>query len=832
MNLFSRLFVGNILLISAGLSVLFVVPIMSGCGDFTERTTELSLDPDKTPYLINLTGTCPIRDIETSQNQAMVMCDIDGDGIKERVEGNFQKILAVDSEDARSKPCWELHLQRNFVFNEKSTILGACDDLNGDGIEEIYFTIKSKDNSEWRFCSLDPAIPDIVLDVPLPLGEDRRPPEFWDGEYRAEGILLDADGNGNPGIVLVSRVGYDATRRGIYVVSPQNGEIIWEYECGAQIYGETIVITDMDADGKREIVFSTSSPNNLGGTKINGTGDNEIYLIALSNLGETLMQVVMSGERFQGRVTAYDFNDDGVKEMVTATSNGNNGRTNELAVWDWSTGAVLKRARLSASFLGLVVVEGADPGTSYIFTGSDDGFISRYVYSAEALKCDRKVFQDSKIAWLPGALDILPPEGSELVVGFGDGKQTVILDQDLNALAIYPDETNLRKFAPMGWELSDGKKALLLCNPRKYWVFEFKERPLDVAGLMVKWGLPLAGIILLAGAFFFGKAMGHRRNQEAGSASREMAATTDFDALFRLQQELEDAHHSVVGPAKGLERLIWLLEAFITELGGTQELELRIRQIMDDFQMEIGPRLYRILHLAEQASFESNAVADTSKALDSLTQRIDGLGGQPLKSDEIREIRGELRVDWETVSVGFFSIRSAINLYFTTDPVRLIQGMLLVREGDFQREHIKTKLLGAGDLPPSGDQYGGMSCRIDNGDLRFVMDNLLQNAIRAMRECSNRHLTVQITRTGTEITIQVSDTGQGIDPTQSEAIFSSRFSSRSGGGRGLHRSREILARWGAEILLFETTPGKGTTFMVKLLAANEKRGQKTMESLG
>jgi len=104
--------------------------------------------------------------------------------------------------------------------------------------------------------------------------------------------------------------------------------------------------------------------------------------------------------------------------------------------------------------------------------------------------------------------------------------------------------------------------------------------------------------------------------------------------------------------------------------------------------------------------------------------------------------------------------------------------------------------------------------------------------VRSMKDSSHRHLTVEVTRSGKEVGLRVTDTGRGIPKDQQDAIFNSRFSSRRGGGRGLYRSREILGRWGSEILMTDSRAGKGTTFVVQLLAAAEDSGQKTLEAGG
>jgi signal transduction histidine kinase len=138
--------------------------------------------------------------------------------------------------------------------------------------------------------------------------------------------------------------------------------------------------------------------------------------------------------------------------------------------------------------------------------------------------------------------------------------------------------------------------------------------------------------------------------------------------------------------------------------------------------------------------------------------------------------------------------------------------MMLVREGEFSRSRITTEFVDASDIPDT-------LCLIDSSDLRYVLDNLVDNAARAMEESGTRLLLLQVERRDSEISLHVSDTGRGIPPEIQERIFSGRFSTRHGGGNGLFRSREILRRWGGEITLADSTSGKGTTFIVRLRAA-------------
>ncbi len=825
MNFFPRNPSNKIFILLAGSVIWSVLWGFAGCGKLSGPSEELSLDADKAPYEVTLIRGIN-RPADKPHNETILMCDIDGDGVQECVEGTYQKILGYDSEDSSIKPRWEIHLDDDHYIDDESPRLGVSADLNADGIEEIFFVARAMDNSGWNFCVLDPAQKEIVLNAPLPMGEDRRRPDYWDGHYSVEGMLRDADGQGNPGVVLVRRVKYDATSRGVCVVEPSTGKVMWEYICAAQPAGNQAVVTDIDGDGTREIIFTTSAPGNWGDVMINGTLDIESYLIVLSNRGEELMRVVLGGERFISAVAVQDLEGDGIKELVTSTRNGNNSRTNEMVVWDWPTKSATARIRTSFNFEGVVICEGPQPKSSYIFAGTDDGSFHRYFYDGVSLRRDRMVIHEARKCRLVGAVDLLPSAGPEIVVQIVDSGTTAILDQELSTLAVYSDDLGLYNHDPTLWELADGSTALVMSNYRAYWVLALEEKPFDWAGKLLPVGASLLGFGILLSTFYFGMVTGRKRRKAASPPAADIVPGADFDTLFRLQQELEDAFHTVIAQAKGLERLVWLLDAYITDEGVTTDLELRIRQVTEDYQVEVKPRLFRLLHLAEQASFETGTVAEVNKALLSISSRIDELAETELNLDVVRTMRTDLHTDWKHIKDGFFQLRTTINTYFTTDPVRLLQGMLLVREGDFQREKIQTTMLG-GSVQP-----GMMSCRIDNGDLRFVMDNLLDNAVRSMKDSSHRHLTVEVSRSGKEVGLRVTDTGRGIPKDQQDAIFNSRFSSRRGGGRGLYRSREILGRWGSEILMTDSRAGKGTTFVVQLLAAAEDSGQKTLEAGG
>jgi len=108
----------------------------------------------------------------------------------------------------------------------------------------------------------------------------------------------------------------------------------------------------------------------------------------------------------------------------------------------------------------------------------------------------------------------------------------------------------------------------------------------------------------------------------------------------------------------------------------------------------------------------------------------------------------------------------------------------------------------------------------DEGQLRAAFLNLLRNSREAMPEGG----TVSV-RTGAggdgAVEVVVSDTGSGIPPEQIPRIFDPFYSTKTGGtGLGLAFTLQVLKEHGGSIQC-DSVPGRGTTFVVRLPAAQD-----------
>jgi signal transduction histidine kinase len=101
-------------------------------------------------------------------------------------------------------------------------------------------------------------------------------------------------------------------------------------------------------------------------------------------------------------------------------------------------------------------------------------------------------------------------------------------------------------------------------------------------------------------------------------------------------------------------------------------------------------------------------------------------------------------------------------------------------------------------------------------ELNQVWTNLITNAVDAMD--GKGKLSISVTRAGEWIIVKVADTGKGIPESIQPRIFDTFFSTKpagEGSGLGLFITKEIIDRHGGKIV-FETDPGKGTTFIISL----------------
>jgi PAS domain S-box-containing protein len=138
----------------------------------------------------------------------------------------------------------------------------------------------------------------------------------------------------------------------------------------------------------------------------------------------------------------------------------------------------------------------------------------------------------------------------------------------------------------------------------------------------------------------------------------------------------------------------------------------------------------------------------------------------------------------------------------------LLDTVAVARNELKQVAEVRTELA---DLPP-------VVCSV--GDLNQVFLNLLINAAHAVAEVPGEgFITVRSVLSGTDVVIEISDTGPGIPEELREKVFEPFFTTKPvgmGTGQGLALARAIVVDGHGGAIDFVSEPGEGTTFVIQL----------------
>jgi two-component system nitrogen regulation sensor histidine kinase NtrY len=140
-----------------------------------------------------------------------------------------------------------------------------------------------------------------------------------------------------------------------------------------------------------------------------------------------------------------------------------------------------------------------------------------------------------------------------------------------------------------------------------------------------------------------------------------------------------------------------------------------------------------------------------------------------------------------------------------TDLHQVLADTLGLYSGLFQDVQITTQF--AAEVPP---------VRVDPGQIRRVVINLVDNAIEAMERQGVVSVGTSHDASNQVVRITVADNGPGIPPSEREKLFMPYYSTkRRGSGLGLAIVRRIVAEHGGSIEVGDETP-RGTRFTIEL----------------
>ncbi len=149
--------------------------------------------------------------------------------------------------------------------------------------------------------------------------------------------------------------------------------------------------------------------------------------------------------------------------------------------------------------------------------------------------------------------------------------------------------------------------------------------------------------------------------------------------------------------------------------------------------------------------------------------------------------------------------------------VELVENVMFEFSNQAESKNINLVFDKPSFLPPS--------VKIDEGKIRMMLENLIDNAIKYTPKQGKVSLNISDERLNSadpSVTLSVTDTGVGIPKAEQDKIFhkffrasNARRAEPDGSGIGLYIARDIVDRHGGT-LRFSSEEGKGTTFYITL----------------
>ncbi len=100
--------------------------------------------------------------------------------------------------------------------------------------------------------------------------------------------------------------------------------------------------------------------------------------------------------------------------------------------------------------------------------------------------------------------------------------------------------------------------------------------------------------------------------------------------------------------------------------------------------------------------------------------------------------------------------------------------------------------------------------------LADILDNCIQNAVKAMADTEDKQLTIKLLKGDPHIFIEITDNGAGIPDDKHEEIFKNGYTTTGSTGYGLFYARETLSKYGGRIFVKNSIPYQRTTFVIEL----------------
>jgi two-component system NtrC family sensor kinase len=301
---------------------------------------------------------------------------------------------------------------------------------------------------------------------------------------------------------------------------------------------------------------------------------------------------------------------------------------------------------------------------------------------------------------------------------------------------------------------------------------------------------------------------------------------SDITQQQQFTEQLEEKNRQILENVRLLNEKNRELESAYAALTATQAQVVHQEKMASIGQLSAG-----VAHeINNPMGFITSNLSTLGKYVDRITEFIRLQRSALARRDEaivaeLRETERNIKLDFILEDIGKLISESLDGADRVLDIIKSLKSFSRADDGERAATDINTCIESAitiawneikykatlekqlGVLPPT------LCC---SNQLNQVFMNLLINAVQAIEK--EGRITVRTWREGPWICASVSDTGCGIPADTISRIFEPFFTTKevgAGTGLGLSISYDLIQRHGGDILV-ESTPGKGSTFTVRL----------------
>jgi len=752
----------------------------------------------------------------------VMAADLDGDGIDEgialsknrRHEERFIGVFFIEESQRYSIT------QMN--KSPACELLGVMD-LTGDGQHELVWSEQRPDNIvEFAVTEFDT--------IKIDSGGHQIGSVLWDatGSTMDDGIwggaaylisAFDRDENGTRETLLLGvNTGIRLTPRGLWLLDWESGRFVGKRETAATPRDGLIV--DVDGDGEDEIVIALESPGN--GAVSEPFDDGHSYVAVFEkDLSLTWWQE-LGGYTSLVSYAVRDLDGDGTMEIVTGVGGHHRGLEGDLVVrvWDGATGEPLTSIPFDVPINDLTTFPSVDGPR--LCVGLADGRVLRFEYTGSELVQDAE-FRCADGVRLVRTMDFgVTRQAPTLVVMTVNGT-VVLVNEELVPLAAWrtteaisvKSQVAPARFSVEG-EITPG--MIFQTSDHQYYIYAKRVSLPPWLRRAIDWLRSIASFLIVAIVTLLvaAVALPRYRRQAVGSLRRRLLPRRRREAeLDEFLEQLKTGGHGMLSATKTLRRLAGQFTMLSQHEGDAPSaFAERYREAIDNAR-DVGlPTVRGIVESARRLGLAPLETPALARSLSDVERVVDEAPASPPAATAASAMRSRIERDLALLERGIGVARRDAERERSCVLSHELARVLSARAVELRQPGVTVDAAAVGKL--EGIRVVGTAA-----ELTFVFDNLIGNALRAVREVSNATIRLAVDIDGNAVAVDVEDTGTGIAPAEHDRIFLRGVSEREGGGHGLPRSREILERRGGSIELVRSAPGEGAVFKVKLKVVSD-----------